>query len=140
MTAEEGSARTDIGVLLGLRDVRGLAQVRRVTERLADGRGVLVDVLLFDVRGATLELLAGRAACDEAVAADDTDSLAVREHVEERRLAGAGRSHERRKLARANVTEDVVEQLALTARDGDGVAARSRQECQRRASTETPGA
>ena len=114
----------DVGVFLGLGDVRRLAQVGRVAQRLAHRRRVLVDVLLLDVRRTALELAPGRATCDEALAADDADRLAVRKDVEERRLAGAGRAHEGGELAGTDVTADMVEELTMAARDRDGVAAR----------------
>ena len=119
---EETDDLLDVGVLLSLRDVSGLTEVCREAERFADGSGTLVSVELLGVGGATLELGTRRTTRNQTVTADDADILAVGQNVEKGRLSGTRGSHEGRELARANISENVVEELALTARNRDRVA------------------
>ncbi len=69
-----------------------LAEVGREAERLANTAHGLVDVLLFGVTALALERDVDLLALDQSVTADDTDRLAVCQHVEQRRLTGTTRS------------------------------------------------
>lgn len=80
----------DVGELLGLGVVRGLAEEGAEGEGFADGRGVDVDVLLLDVAGLALEGEIAGVAVDAHVAADNTHRHTAGEHVEKSRLTGSG--------------------------------------------------
>ena len=72
---------TYIAILLLRRDRRRLTKVGTEAEGFANGGGMLVSVLLLDVGGSALELLANLATVDENLPVDDTSRLAVREDV-----------------------------------------------------------
>jgi hypothetical protein len=138
---------TNVAVLLLLRDGRGLTEVGREAESLADGLGVLVRVLLLNVGRSTLEFATGNATGNETVTADNTDGLAVGEdlkrteavstsreeegkektNIEKSSLSGSGGTHERGKLTGTNETVDVVEKLAVTSGNGNSVAVREQE-------------
>lgn len=99
-----------------------LTEVGRKAERLANRRRRFVDIELLSVSGPALKVGPRRSTSDQAFATDDADVLAVCEDVEEGCFASTGRSHEGRELAGANVAVDVIEELALTARDRNRVA------------------
>jgi hypothetical protein len=125
-----------------------LTEVGREAESLADGLGVLMSVLLLDVGGSTLEFATGNATGDETVTADNTDSLAVGEdlkravelvsfrekergsktNIEKSSLSCSGGTHECGELTGTNETIDVVEKLAVTSGNGDGVAVREKED------------
>ncbi|KAF1738372.1 hypothetical protein CRV24_000297 [Beauveria bassiana] len=111
----------DVGNLVLARRVPALAEERGELERLADRGGLFVQVHLLDEAGAALKVGGQGGAVDEHAAFHDADGLALGERVEERGLAGAGRTHEGHHDAGLGVTLHVVEQLLGTIGAGDGV-------------------
>ncbi|PMB69223.1 hypothetical protein BM221_003861 [Beauveria bassiana] len=104
----------DVGELLLARRLAALAEKRRELERLADRRVRLVHVELLAVARGPLKGDGERAAVDEDGTGNGAVRLALGEHVEERRLAGARRSHERRQITGLDPALDIVEQETVS--------------------------
>lgn len=109
----------DPGLPLGLRGVRGEAELGRVLEGLLDGQLLVQDVVLRDQTDALPQL--GELLVEVPVVVEDValvGGAVAGERLEQRRLAGAGGADHRDDRLLRDAEGDVLEDL-LAAVDGD---------------------
>ncbi len=111
----------DVLVLLLDGDIVALTEVSREAKSFTNTAHGLVNVLLLGITALTLERDIDVLALDQTLSFDDTDGLAVGQNIEQSRLTGTRTAHERSHGSRLDISENLVQQFAVTTLNGDSV-------------------